>query len=73
MKFSSHFALRIVQVLAKMVSMSHAGTTPGGQIALTTVMMLIALVSVGSRLYARKLRKAKLLWDDWTVIAALVC
>jgi len=52
--------------------MDGAGTTPGGQVALTTVMMLIATVAVCARLYARRLRKAVLSWDDYTVIAALV-
>ncbi len=46
--------------------------TPGKMYALATVLTLLAVVAVWLRLYARRLRKADLAWDDYTIILALV-
>jgi hypothetical protein len=46
---------------------------PGSMVALTTVMIVAATLAVGTRLYARKLRNVKYSWDDYTIVAALVC
>lgn len=46
--------------------------TPGKMYALATVLTLLATGAVAFRLKARRLRKADLAWDDYTVFLALV-
>ena len=48
------------------------GETPGKMYALASVLTLLAIVAVLLRLYARKIRKAILTWDDYLIIVALV-
>lgn len=46
--------------------------TPGKMYALATVLTLLAVVAVLLRLYARKIKKVVLAWDDYLIISALV-
>ena len=48
------------------------GETPGKMYALATVLTLLAVVAVLLRLYARKIKKAILSWDDYLIVFALV-
>ena len=48
------------------------GETPGKMYALATVLTLLAVVAVLLRLYARKIKKAILTWDDYLIVFALV-
>ena len=41
-------------------------------LVLHVVMSLAAVVAVGFRFYARKLTKAKLQWDDWIIVPAVL-
>ena len=49
------------------------GETPGKMYALATALTLLAIVAVLLRLYARKIKKTVLTWDDYLIIFALVC
>lgn len=46
--------------------------TPGKMIALATVLTLLAVVAVSLRFFARRIKKTKLAWDDYTILPALV-
>ena len=48
------------------------GETPGKMYALATVLTLLAIVAVLLRLYARRIKKAILTWDDYLIFFALV-
>jgi len=52
--------------------MAPQGGSQSTVIALSIVMVLIAVAAYAGRLRARKLRGKKLWWDDWMVLAALV-
>lgn len=41
-------------------------------IAITTLVLILAYVSFGLRLYARRVSGAKVWWDDYTIAAGLV-
>ena len=46
--------------------------TPGKMYALATVLTLLAAVAVLLRLRARKIKNARLAWDDYLILFALV-
>ena len=48
------------------------GETPGKMYALATVLILLAATAVLLRLYARKIKKASLAWDDYMILFAMV-
>lgn len=48
------------------------GETPGKMYALATVLTILPAVAVVLRIYARKIKKAILGWDDYLIIFALV-
>ena len=48
------------------------GETPGKMYALATVWTLLAAVAVLLRLHVRKIKKARLAWDDYMILFAMV-
>ena len=48
------------------------GETPGKMYALATVLTLLAAAAVLLRIYARKIKRVILAWDDYLILAALV-
>ena len=50
-----------------------AKETPGKMYALATVLTLLAFAAVALRLYARRIKKTRLSWDDWFIILAFTC
>ncbi|CAF9939787.1 MAG: hypothetical protein ALECFALPRED_008288 [Alectoria fallacina] len=48
------------------------GETPGKMYALATVLILLAATAVLLRLYARKIKKASLAWDDYMILFAML-
>lgn len=42
------------------------------ELIVNSVFMFLATVAVGLRIYARRLRKIALWWDDYTVLACIV-
>lgn len=50
-----------------------AGQSPGAVYALVTIMTLLAMVAIGLRFYARRIKHTKLMWDDYMILPAMVC
>ena len=48
------------------------GETPGKMYALAVVLTLLAIAAVLLRIYARRITKQRLEWDDYMVFPALV-
>ena len=48
------------------------GQTPGEMYALAVVLTLLAIAAVLLRLYARRITKQSLEWDDYMIFPALV-
>lgn len=48
------------------------GETPGKMYALATVLTLLATIAVLLRFYARKIKNARIEWDDYLIVFALV-
>ena len=48
------------------------GETPGKMYALAVVLTLLAIAAVLLRLYARRITKQRLEWDDYMMFPALV-
>jgi len=46
--------------------------SPGAQATLAAIMLLFCTVAIGARIEARRIRKQKWGWDDYTIIAAWV-
>ena len=56
-----------------MSSVLAVGESPGKMYALASSLMVLAIVAVMLRIYARRITKASLAWDDFFVAIALVC
>lgn len=50
-----------------------AGQSPGAMYALVTIMTLLAMVAIGLRFYARRIKQTRLMWDDYMMLPAMVC
>ena len=48
------------------------GETPGKMYALAVVLTLLAIAAVLLRIYARRITKQRLAWDDYMMFPALV-
>ena len=48
------------------------GETPGKMYALATVLTLLATIAVLLRFCARKIKNARIEWDDYLIVFALV-
>ena len=48
------------------------GESPGEMYALAVVLVLLAIAAVLLRLYARRITKQRLEWDDYMIFPALV-
>ena len=48
------------------------GESPGKMYALAVVLTLLAIAAVLLRLYARRITKQRLEWDDYMIFSALV-
>lgn len=46
--------------------------TPGAMIAVAVVFPVLGILSVGLRVYVRRVQKARILADDWLLLPALV-
>lgn len=46
--------------------------TPGKMYALATVMTLLAMVAIGLRFHARRIKRTRLMWDDFMILPAMV-
>ena len=44
----------------------------GAMYALATVMTVVAIVAIGLRFWARRIKRAALSWDDYAIVPALV-
>jgi hypothetical protein len=48
------------------------GESPPKQYAFAVIFSILPTVAVALRFWARKRKKAQLLWDDWAIVLALV-
>ena len=46
--------------------------SPGQVVGVTTFLTIVALIAIGLRFCARRLKKVGLGWDDYSIMAAMV-
>ena len=62
--------------MAKSIPSSSSQTLSGGgatAVVLSVVFSGLASIAVGLRFYARRVQRARVLLEDWLILAALVC